>query len=193
MRIDHYTPLILSLQVVPPSGVSLTGRQEAVILFNPYLSGDGTYMDDAVERGEYLENTVGVLFQGLSDNWEGHVWQFDQFAASNIAIALRSLRRLAVADRGDIPLVSRHLTYAVGADICYGKWGDGSYRTGRPSGGYTCASPSKCYDKNTKVQVFGPGYSDWSANCCAEPGDWQGSTSLLALHKYTGRKGSPPR
>ena len=81
--------------------------------------------------------------QGLSDNFEGHVWTFDQFKTPNVDIALRSLRRMPIADRGNLPLVTRHLTYAVGADICYGKWGEGSYRTGRPSGGYSCAASSK--------------------------------------------------
>ena len=121
--------------------------------------------------------------QGLSDNFEGHVWHFDQFATTNVEIALRSLRRMAVADRADPSLVSRHLTYAVGADICYGKWGDGSYRTGRPSGGYTCASQSKCYNDDTKSEVFSRTYTGWDSKCCVEPGDWTGTTSLFALHR----------
>ena len=42
--------------VVPASG-GFVGRQPITILFNPYLRDDPTYMDDAVERGEYLEQT----------------------------------------------------------------------------------------------------------------------------------------
>ena len=47
---------------------------------------------------------------------------------------------MPVAQRGDLVAVARHLSYAVGEDLCYGKWGSGSYTTGRPSGGYRCRS-----------------------------------------------------
>ena len=33
---------------------------------------------------------------------------------------------MTLTERGDAALVSRHLTYAIGQDICYGKWGEGS-------------------------------------------------------------------
>ena len=67
---------------------------------------------------------------------------------------------MPIADRGDAALVSRHLTYAVGADVCYGKWGEGSYTTGKPSGGYKCSS--------TKT--------------CKAPDDWTGTTALFELN-----------
>ena len=131
--------------------------------------------------------TCQVLFQGLSDNFEGHVWWYDQFRTSTVEIALRSLRRMPIIDRSDAALVARHLTYAVGADICYGKWGEGDYRRGRPSGGYQCStSSSKCYDKSSAAIFFGRDFHSWEANCCVEPDAWRGSTSLLALHRRIG-------
>eukprot|EP00966_Prymnesium_polylepis_P123090 2845939-Prymnesium_polylepis.1 len=113
--------------VTPPAGggARFEARKEVIVLFNPYSASDGTYLEGEAARSEYLTATKGVIFQGLSDNWEGHVWAFDQFTTPNLAIALRSLRRLPVADRASLPLVTRHLSYAVGADVCYGKWGEG--------------------------------------------------------------------
>ena len=65
---------------------------------------------------------------------------------------------MPVEDRADPVLVSRHLSFAVGADLCYGKWGEGSYTTGKPSRGYTCNGD------------------------CFEPSHWTGTLQLLAVY-----------
>eukprot|EP00619_Florenciella_sp_RCC1007_P003965 CAMPEP_0205920300 /NCGR_PEP_ID=MMETSP1325-20131115/10981_1 /ASSEMBLY_ACC=CAM_ASM_000708 /TAXON_ID=236786 /ORGANISM="Florenciella sp., Strain RCC1007" /LENGTH=1353 /DNA_ID=CAMNT_0053287977 /DNA_START=80 /DNA_END=4141 /DNA_ORIENTATION=- len=130
-----------------------------VVLFNPYSSKDDVYTSKA-NRVEYVENTEGLVWQGLSDNNNGYTWDYDQFAWANLDRSLNLLRRMPVADRADAALVSRHLTYSVGADVCYGKWGEGSYTTGRPAGGYKCSSTKKC----------------------REPDYWTGTTELFELN-----------
>ena len=45
------------------------------MLFNPYSTSDGTYLEGEAARSEYLTSTKGVIFQvgGLADHREGHV------------------------------------------------------------------------------------------------------------------------
>jgi len=113
-----------------------------VVLFDAANSEDAVYTT-ASNRAEYVDNTEGLVWQGLSDNNNGFKWSFNQFDYANLQIAFDRMFRMPVADRGNPVLVSRHLSYSIGADICYGKWGEGSYTTGRPSGGYKCNSKSK--------------------------------------------------
>ena len=114
----------------------------------------------------YVEGGEGLIWQGLSDNNEAHRFLFRQHEWATLEVALRSLRRMPVATRGDIVLVARHLTYAIGADVCYGKWGDGSYTSGRPAGGYRCSSSRPCHG----------------------PGHWTDMRDLFAMHKQLGRQ-----
>lgn len=142
-----------------------------VILFNPYGKGDAVRQSRS-NVAEYVESDEGLIWQGMSDSNTAHTWVFSQLSFPNLAIALDSLRRMDVTDRGDAALVSRHLTYAVGEDICYGKWGEGSYTTGKPVGGYQCSKT-----KRTKTH-----------NVCREPGHWSGTTELFNLHRSIGGK-----
>ena len=113
----------------------LKSATQLIVLFNPYDSRDDVYATSS-NLAEYIENNDGLVWQGLSDNNNGFSWSYDQFKFSNLIVALDRMFRMPVADRGNLVLVSRHLTYSIGADVCYGKWGEGSYTTGRPSGGY---------------------------------------------------------
>merc|ERR1711871_289590 len=89
---------------------------------------------------EYVESTEGLIFQGFGDNHTGHTWTFDQYNHANLAAALRQLDGLSVEDRRHPLKVSRHLTWSIGDRVCYGRWGDVSYTSGKPDGGYKCAS-----------------------------------------------------
>jgi len=140
-------------------------HQNFIVLFDPYNSDDVVYTTKA-NRAEYIENTKGLVWQGLSDNNNGFAWDFNQWDFANLQIAYDRLIRMPVADRGDPVLVSRHISYSVGEDICYGKWGEGSYTTGKPYGGYTCSSSKKC----------------------TTPDDWRDSTSLFKTHRDIGMK-----
>ena len=132
------------------------------VLFNPYSSSDDVYVSSTTNRKEYVENTAGLIWQGLSDNNSGFKWEFDQFNIQNLEISIKLLNRLMLQYRNDIVLISRQISYAVGADICYGKWGDGSYTTGRPSGGYYCSK---------------------TKNNCRDPSSWRGTTELFDLYR----------
>ena len=136
-----------------------------VILVNPYKSSDAGYASSSY-RAEYVERTTGLIWQGLSDNYDAFRFDYNQFQWSNLLVAIRSLRRMPIADRGNLVLVTRHLTYAAGEDICYGKWGEGSYTTGKPAGGYRCSSTKPC---------FGPDH-------------WVSMTDLIDLHVKLGYK-----
>ena len=138
------------------------------MLFNPYGRYDDVKQTKS-NRDEYVENEKGLIWQGLSDDNTAHVWDFDQYEFNNLAISLDSLRRMHINERGDVALVSRHLTYSLGRDICYGKWGEGSYTSGRPSGGYRCSSSS-------------------TNPTCFEPGHWKGTTELFQVHRKVGGK-----
>jgi len=98
---------------------------------------------------------------------------------------------MPVADRGDPVLVSRHLTYSIGADVCYGKWGEGSYTNGRPGGGYTCSGADKCKAGTSSVANSSPfaltinknGWDEPTCNTCTTPDDWRDSTNLFRVHR----------
>ena len=88
------------------------------VLFNPYSNADDVYMSSTTNRREYIENEVGLIWQGLSDINTGFVWNFDQFEFQNLKISMNLLKRLALQYRNDIVLISRQISYAVGEDIC---------------------------------------------------------------------------
>ena len=146
-----------------------TVSKSLIVLFNPYSSKTPEYMSSKSQRGEYVENEDGLVWQGKSDNFDGYYFRYAQHEYATLDLAIRSLRRMPTKDRGNLVLVSRHLTYSVGEDICYGKWGEGSYTSGRPSGGYTC---SKSKDNPT----------------CFSPEHWSDLTELFALHVAKGFK-----
>jgi hypothetical protein len=59
---------------IAAGNVTYDASKPITVLFNPFASADATYMEAATDRAEFVESTSGVLFQGLSDNFEGHVW-----------------------------------------------------------------------------------------------------------------------
>ena len=142
-----------------------------IVLFNPFGKKDAVRQSQT-NVVEYVQKENGLIWQGLSDSNTAHSWIFDQYDYANLIIALDSLRRMQLLDRSDVVLISRHLTYAVGEDICYGKWGDGSYTSGKPDGGYRCSKT-----KSTTTH-----------NKCFEPGHWTGTTELFNLHRSIGGK-----
>ena len=118
-------------------------------------------MSNSQYRNEYVENTVGLIWQGLSDDNTGYKWEFDQFNYNNLEISINTLKRLSLTYRNNIVLISRQISYAIGNDLCYGKWGSGSYTTGKPSGGYYCSK--------TKQN-------------CKDPSSWTGTTGLFETY-----------
>eukprot|EP00434_Breviolum_minutum_P025393 symbB.v1.2.022434.t1/scaffold1980.1/size93873/12 len=87
---------------------------------------------------------------------------------------------MPVESRGDVVAVSRYLTYAIGEKVCYGKWGEGDYATGKPDGGYQCRS---------KKQISGHP-EKWSHRC-RDPSTWRASSPLLEQHWGLVQSGAP--
>eukprot|EP01063_Lacrimia_lanifica_P041357 TRINITY_DN9633_c0_g1_i1.p1 TRINITY_DN9633_c0_g1~~TRINITY_DN9633_c0_g1_i1.p1 ORF type:complete len:1334 (+),score=333.76 TRINITY_DN9633_c0_g1_i1:84-4085(+) len=144
-------------------------RVEALmtVLVNAVARGDAAYLGGAGWAvAEYVENNEGVVFTGSAGSHAGYVYEYDQYAWNTVAVAARSLRRMPVVDRADLTLVTRHLTYSVNKDICYGKWGSGSYTTGRPGGGYECDAAA--------------------GRPCRGPSYWKNMTDVFSLHTSLG-------
>jgi len=135
-----------------------------IVLFNPYTSRDAVYLSSTKKRKEYVENEVGLIWQGTGDDNTGHRWQFDHFEYANLEVSLHALRRLGAAHLSNMTIVSRQITYAVGRDLCYGKW-SGKYTTGQPPGGYVCTSSTKCTD----------------------PSSWNGTSELFDVYRVVNR------
>ena len=70
-------------------------------------------MSASTNRAEYVEMTEGLVWQGLSDNNDGFLWSYDQYNVSNLEVALKCLRRMPIADRGDLTYVTRHLSLSL--------------------------------------------------------------------------------
>eukprot|EP01084_Bolivina_argentea_P285238 489115_1 len=133
------------------------------VIFNPYNSEDETYMENVIDRNEYVENEFGLIWVGNSNDNSAMKWKYDQFHFPNLDIAMHLLHRLKLEHRNNIVLISRQISYAVAEDICYGKWGEGPYTSGpAPNGGYEC----HVSDKN-----------------CIEPWAWTGTTQLFDLYR----------
>ena len=141
--------------------------QEFLLLFNPFKKSSpvGSYSKKMDLGKDYVLDDKTIIFQGLSDEHEGHLWDLDPGRGLNVLAALHLLRALSLEHRSQPYIVSRHLTYAIGDEVCYGKWGEGNYRSGQPSGGYKC-STSK---------------SKWMQRC-HDPSTFTGSSKLLEIY-----------
>eukprot|EP01083_Nonionella_stella_P081254 223718_1 len=139
----------------------LLKEMSLLVLFNPYSADDDVFMRSITDRHEYVENEDGLIWQGSSSDNAGYSWNYGHFEYKNLLIAMKMLDRLSLEYRNDLVLISRHISYAVGKDICHGKWGGGSYTTGRPYGGYYCSKTRTCHD----------------------PLSWRGTTQLFDVYR----------
>ena len=127
---------------------------DLVILLNPYNVNSPEYTSEA-NREEYVEREEGLIWQGTPENNNAYQFDYYQHEYATLATALRGLRRMPIATRGNLVLLSRHISYYSGNELCYGKWSS-PYTSGTPGGGYSCdeqhpeLSPpnnhSKCYE-----------------------------------------------
>ena len=151
------------------SGVLL---QTIVVLFNPFAAACSEYTHGLSEQ-EYVLSTEGLLWQGLSDNNEAHVWDFDQFRGINLLVSLHLLRSLTYEHRALPVAVARVLSFAVNEDMCSGKWGEGNYEFDNDEGWkdmdaneYKCAGPEQFESTDQWVSK------------CTDPTSWMGTTMI---------------
>lgn len=130
-----------------------------VVLFNPFSSKDDTYLRGKKNQEEYILGTETLIWQGTIEENEPHRWAVDQFEWPSLKASLGLLRNLGYADRASPAAVARELSFMVGSEVCYGKWGGGSYTSGKPSGGYRCKANA--------------------THTCTDPGEWEGTTPIL--------------
>ena len=150
---------------VKSSGTTI---QQIIVLFNPYAPECDEYLD-GLNGEEYIESENGLIWQGLSDNHEAHVWNFDQYNGLNLIVALHLTRRLPLGHRSSPISVSRGLSFSVNEDMCYGKWGEGKYETGH-EGDYKCTDIEKMKKDNSFDH-------HWPSKC-TDPSHWKSTTEL---------------
>ncbi|CAE7939985.1 TGM3 [Symbiodinium sp. KB8] len=150
-----------------------------IVIFNPFTcrqcpeSAGRRRKLKAEFIAEYVGGEQGLLWQGLSDDYGANVWQHDPFRAANLLISLSLLADLPLELRSDSSAIARHLTYAIGERVCYGKWGEGNYATGRPYRGYRCRT-KKYLQRKGKA-------NEWS-KICSDPSSWTSSSPILEQH-----------
>jgi hypothetical protein len=84
-----------------------------------------------------------------------------------LPVLLLTMQILKASTRGNLVLVARHLSFAIGADVCYGKWGEGSYTSGKPGGGYMCSNAKPCTALGFENNVAALPCCYWDSRCCS--------------------------
>lgn len=70
-----------------------------VVLFNPWLIDDETYMEDVSDLKQYLLNDVGTIWRGTLTNPTPYFWEYGQFEPNCLDTALLLLKDLSSDNR----------------------------------------------------------------------------------------------
>jgi hypothetical protein len=98
--------------------------QTILVLFNPFAAECIEHANEEISTDEYIFQTTGLIWQGLSDNYEAHLWEYDQFSGLNLLVAFHLLRHLTAVELASPVAVSRALSLQINEDMCIGKWGE---------------------------------------------------------------------
>ncbi|CAL4096191.1 unnamed protein product [Meganyctiphanes norvegica] len=110
-------------------------EMEAYILFNPFCKEDFVYMEEEIEREEYVMNDKGKVFIGTDKVAKGRPWAFGQFedVVLPVAVYLLDLSKLTDTARANPVLVVRAISAGVNDSddegILEGNW-SGEYSDG---------------------------------------------------------------
>ncbi|XP_035678619.1 protein-glutamine gamma-glutamyltransferase K-like isoform X1 [Branchiostoma floridae] len=113
-----------------------TDDNTVVVLFNPWVKDDMTYLDDDAQLGEYVLNEHGYQYYGTSRRIGKRPWNFGQFEPKILDVCLRLLDRsqIKAESRGDAVKVSRIVSKMVNSaddgGVLTGNW-SGNYAGGR--------------------------------------------------------------
>ncbi|XP_060601328.1 annulin-like [Ruditapes philippinarum] len=106
------------------------------ILFNPWCKDDGVFMENKVDRDEYILNETGKLYRGSKYRISPCLWNFGQFSGNILDCALYLLDEMSVLNgnaRGDPVQIVRKLSGLVNDfdnnGILAGNW-SGDYEGG---------------------------------------------------------------
>lgn len=116
---------------------------DVFVLFNPWCKEDTVYMEDEVQRNEYVLNENGKVWVGGSYRKpRGRRWVYGQFddVVLLATTCLLELSRLKHSERGDPVKVSRAISAVVNSwdddGLLEGRW-SGDYRGGTPPTAWT--------------------------------------------------------
>lgn len=105
------------------------------IIFNPWCSQDGVFMEREEERNEYVLNETGKIWCGTFKNPTGKHWVFGQFDDIVLPAAMLLLEKseLPHSERGNPIMVTRAISAIVNSvddgGLVEGRW-DGQYEDG---------------------------------------------------------------
>ncbi|XP_030751045.1 hemocyte protein-glutamine gamma-glutamyltransferase-like [Sitophilus oryzae] len=108
---------------------------EIYIIFNPWNSHDGVYMEKEEEIKEYVLNEVGKIWCGTFKKPTGKHWVFGQFDDIVLPSAMLLLEKsgLPHSERGNPVMIARALSAIVNSvdddGLVEGRW-DGNYEDG---------------------------------------------------------------
>ncbi|CAG9771687.1 unnamed protein product [Ceutorhynchus assimilis] len=105
------------------------------IIFNPWCSQDGVFMENDEERKEYILNETGKIWCGTFKNPTGKHWVFGQFDDIVLPSAMLLMEKsgLPHSERGNPVLVTRAISAMINSvddgGLVEGRW-DGHYDDG---------------------------------------------------------------
>lgn len=124
-----------SIKSIPKEINRYVNKHPIYILFNAWCKDDQVYLDDEVERDEYVLHDSGNIFTGSARAIGRKPWNFGQFDDNilDCAMYLIDRSRLSYQSRGDPVFVSRAISQIVNSSddsgVLTGNW-SGNYEGG---------------------------------------------------------------
>ena len=148
--------------------------QTILVLFNPFAAECIEHANEEISTDEYIFQTTGLIWQGLSDNYEAHLWEYDQFSGLNLLVAFHLLRHLTAVELASPVAVSRALSLQINEDMCIGKWGESDEYEFDNDQGWKHNDEYQC--STTEEDPDGTA-SSWISKC-TDPTTWVGTSRI---------------
>jgi hypothetical protein len=148
--------------------------QTILVLFNPFAAECIEHANKEISTDEYIFQTTGLIWQGLSDNYEAHLWEYDQFSGLNLLVAFHLLRHLTAVELASPVAVSRALSLQINDDMCIGKWGESDEYEFDNDQGWKHNDEYQC--STTEEDPDGTA-SSWISKC-TDPTTWVGTSRI---------------